>query len=153
MDDGLLAELVGSPGNAAAMVAVSGGEEGGLAEVAGELVGGEVIVGAIRDVLVGLVGNVVSHREGAAEDLEGVEAEAIRLVLHGKAGDAEALGLLIEASKRRHRILGEALVEGAGLLDVLQGHNAEVRVIALGHLVNGPFDPLAHVCVLSVATD
>ena len=53
MHDGLLAQLVGSPRHAAAMVAVGGGKEGSLAKVLGKLIGGQVIEGAVGNVLAG----------------------------------------------------------------------------------------------------
>ena len=53
--DSLLAQLVGSPCHAAAMVAIGGGKEGGLAKVLGKLIGGQVIEGALGNVLAGLV--------------------------------------------------------------------------------------------------
>ena len=132
------------------MVAVGGGEERGLAEVLRELVGGQVVERAVGDVLVGLVGDVVGHGEGAAKHLEGVEAEAVALVLDAQVAKAQAGGLAVEAGKRRHGVLREALVEGAGLLDVVERHDAEVRVIALGHVVDGPLNLLAHVTETSL---
>ena len=144
MHDGLLAELVGGPGHAAAVVAVGGGEEGGLAEVGGELVGGQVVVGAVGNVLAGLVGNVVGHGEGATQDLERVEAKAAALVLDAEVAQAQASRLAVKTSKRGHGVLGEALVESTRLGNVIQGHDAEVGIIALGHLVDGPLDLLDH---------
>ena len=148
--DGLLAELVGGPGNAAAVVAVRGGEERGLAEVLGELVGGEVVERAVGDVLARLVGDVVGHGERSAEHLEGVEAEAVGLVLDAQVAKAQASGLAVEARERRHGVLREALVEGAGLLDVVERHDAQVRIVTLGHVVDGPLNLLAHVTETSL---
>ncbi len=83
-------QLVGSPCHAAAMVAVGGGKEGGLAKVLGKLIGGQVIEGALGNVLAGLVGNIVGHGKRAAQDLKGVEAKAIALVLNAQVGQAQA---------------------------------------------------------------
>ena len=142
--DGLLAQLVGSPCHAAAMVAVGGGKEGGLAKVLGKLIGGQVIEGALGNVLAGLVGNVVGHGKRTAQDLKGVEAKAIALVLNAQVGQAQARGLAIQAGKRSDGVLGERLVEGAGLLHVVETHDSQVLVIALGHRVARPLDLIGH---------
>ena len=142
--DGLLAQLVGSPCHAAAMVAVGGGKEGGLAKVLGKLIGGQVIEGALGNVLAGLVGNVVGHGKRTAQDLKGVEAKAIALVLNAQVGQAQARGLAIQAGKRSDGVLGERLVEGTGLLHVVEAHDSQVLVIALGHRVARPLDLIGH---------
>ena len=142
--DGLLAEPVGSPCHAAAMVAVGGGKEGGLAKVLGKLIGGQVIEGALGNVLAGLVGNVVGHGKRAAQDLKGVEAKAIALVLNAQVGQAQARGLAVQAGKRSDGVLGERLVEGTGLLHVVEAHDSQVLVIALGHRVARPLDLIGH---------
>ena len=142
--DGLLAQLVGSPCHAAAMVAVGGGKEGGLAKVLGKLIGGQVIEGALGNVLAGLVGNVVGHGKRAAQNLKGVEAKAIALVLNAQVGQAKARGLAVQVGKRSDGVLGERLVEGAGLLHVVEAHDSQVLIIALGHRVARPLNLVGH---------
>ena len=142
--DGLLAQLVGSPCHAAAMVAVGGGKEGGLAKVLGKLIGGQVIEGALGNVLAGLVGNVVGHGKRAAQNLKGVEAKAIALVLNAQVGQAKTRGLAVQAGKRSDGVLGERLVEGAGLLHVVEAHDSQVLVIALRHRVARPLNLIGH---------
>ena len=144
MHDGLLAQLVGSPCHAAAMVAVGGGKEGSLAKVLGKLIGGQVIEGALGNVLAGLVGNVVGHGKRTAQNLKGVEAKAIALVLNAQVGQTQARGLAVQAGKRSDGVLGERLVEGAGLLHVVEAHDSQVLVIALGHRVARPLDLIGH---------
>ena len=142
--DGLLAQLVGRPCHATAMVAVGGGKEGGLAKVLGKLIGGQVIEGALDNVLAGLVGNVVGHGKRAAQNLKGVEAKAIALVLNAQVGQAKTRGLAVQAGKRSDGVLGERLVEGAGLLHVVEAHDSQVLVIALRHRVARPLNLIGH---------
>ena len=66
----LLAQLVGCPGNAASVVSVGGCEEGGLAELLAQLVGGEHRVGQLGNVFSGLLSDVAGHCEGTAQHLE-----------------------------------------------------------------------------------
>lgn len=75
------------------MVAVGGGKEGSLAKVLGKLIGGQVIEGALGNVLAGLVGNVVGHGKRTAQNLKGVEAKTITLVLNAQVGQTQARGL------------------------------------------------------------
>lgn len=95
------------------MVAVGGGKEGSLAKVLGKLIGGQVIEGAVGNVLAGLVGNVVGHGKRSAQNLKGVEAKAIALVLNAQVGQTQARSLTVQAGKRGDGILRERLVEGA----------------------------------------
>ena len=143
--DGLLVQLVGGPGNAAAMIAVGGSEERGLAKVGAELLAREVVVRHLGDVLAHLLGDVAGHGEGAAKHLEGVEAKAVALVLDVEAAQAQELGHAVELGERGHRVLGKSPVEGLGLRDVVEAHDGKVRVITLRHPVSDPLDLLAHV--------
>ena len=81
MDHRLLVQLVCRPGNAPSVVAVGGGEEGGLSEFLPQLVGGENGVGKFGNVPAGFGSNVAGHCKGAAQDLESVESEAVGLIL------------------------------------------------------------------------
>lgn len=76
--------LLAAPCHAATMVAVGGGKEGSLAKVLGQLIGGQVIEGAVGNVLAGLVGNIAGHGKRTAQNLKGVEAKAIALVLNAQ---------------------------------------------------------------------
>ena len=133
----------------AAVVAIGSGKEGCLAEVAGEFVAGEVVVGHVGDVAAGLVRDVASHGEGASQDLERVQAEAIALVLDAQVVKAQASSQIVQAGERGHRVLREALVEGTGLRDVIKRHDAEVGVVALLHVVVRPLNPVSHASLLS----
>ena len=144
MHDGLLAELVGGPGHAAAVVAVRGGEKRRLAEVTRELVAREVVVGHLGDRAADLARDVVGHGEGAAEHLERVEAKAVGLVLDGEVREAQLPRQRVELGEGRDVVLREAPVEAARRLHVLERHDAQVRIVALGHLVDDPLDLLAH---------
>ena len=150
VDHGVLVEAVGSPGHAAAVVAVGGGEEGRVAKVVLELVGGQVVKVAVRNVATGLLGDVAGHGEGAAEDLERVEAKAVALVLHVEAAETKAVGHAGEVGERSHGVLREALVERTGLCDVLQAHDLQVLVLALGHVIGDPLELRLHGAPLSV---
>ena len=142
--DGLLMEALRCPGDAAAMVAVRRREERGLAEVMGKLVGRQVVEVHLGDVLAGLLCDVAGHSKGAAEHLEGVEAEAVGLILDKEAAQAQTLCHAGKVGQGRHRILREALVEGTGLAHVLERHDLEVLVLALGHPVGNPLDFRLH---------
>ena len=149
MYHGLLAQLVGGPRHAAAMVAVGGGEEGGLAELLAEGLAGQVVVGHLGHVPAHLLGNVLGHGEGAAQHLKGVQAEAVGLILHIHAAQTQVLGHALQLSQGGDGVLGEGAVEEPGLRHVGQGHHIELLVLALGHLVQDPFDLVFHRTVAS----
>ena len=140
VDHGLLAQLVGGPGHAAAVVAVGGSEEGGLTEVPAEGLAGEIVIGHLRHIPAHLLGDVPAHGEGAAQHLEGVESEAVGFVLHVQATQPQILGHAVQLGQRRDGVLREAAVEEAGLRHVGQGHQSQLTVVGLRHLVQYPFD-------------
>ena len=140
----LLAQLVGGPGHAAAVVAVGGGEEGGLSEFLAEGLAGEIVVGHVGHVPAHLLGDVARHGEGAAQHLKGVEAEAVALVLDVHAAKTQVLGHTVQLGQGGDGVLGEAAVEGTGLGHVVQGHDGELAVLALGHVVECPADGVFH---------
>ena len=139
VNDSLLAQLVSSPCNAAAVVAVGSGAEGSLAELFLQSGAGQVIVGHLRDVLAQFLCNVLSHCEGAAQNLESVQAEAVALVLDCQEVQAQVLSHLVQLSQRGDAVLGEALVESTCLGNVLQGHDLQLVTSALGHGIQFPF--------------
>jgi hypothetical protein len=110
----------------------------------GNLVGRQVVEVHLGDVLAGLLCDVAGHCKEAAEHLEGVEAEAVGLILYEEAAQAQALCHAGKIGKRRHRLLREALVEGAGLRDILERHDLEISVPALRHPVGNPLDFRLH---------
>ena len=144
VDHCLLAQLVSRPGHAPAVVAVRGGEEGGVAELLAECLAGQVVVGHLADVPAHLLGDVPGHGEGAAQHLEGVEAEAEGLILHEQAAQAQVLGHAVQPGQRRDGILGKAAVEESSLGHVPQGHDGKLPVVALGHPIGDPFDRISH---------
>ena len=96
MDHGFLSQLIGGPCHTPAMVAVGGGEEGGLTELLAEGFTGQVIIGHLADVTVHLLGNVLRHGEGAAQHLECIQSEAIGLVLYKKSAQAQIFGHTVQ---------------------------------------------------------
>ena len=144
VDHGLLAQLVGGPRHAPAVVAVGGGEEGGLAELLAEGVAGQVVIGHLGDVPAHLAGDVPGHGEGAAQHLKGVEAEAVGLILHIDPAQPQILGHTVQPGQRGDGVLGEAAVEEAGLGHVAQGHDGQLLVLAFGHVVDRPLDGVFH---------
>ena len=70
------------------MVAVGGGEEGSLTELPPEGLTGQVVIGHLADIPAHLLGDVAGHGKGAAQHLEGVEAEAEGLVLYEQSAQA-----------------------------------------------------------------
>ena len=144
MNNGLLPQLVGSPGNAPAMVAVGGGKEGGLSKISAERLPGEILIGQLRNVLSHFLGDVPGHGKGAAQDLEGIQPEAVTLVLHVHAAKAKALRHAIQLGQGRYSVLGKAFMEGSSGLYVLQSHDGKLRIVTLGHDIFCPFNGLEH---------
>ena len=126
------------------MVAVGGGEEGGLTELPAESLTGQIIVGHFADVPLHLLGDVPGHGEGAAQHLEGVEAKAEGLVLYIQAAQAQILGHAVQASQRGDGILGKTVVKKGRLCHVAQGHDLQLAVFAGRHMIDSPFDLLFH---------
>ena len=149
MDHCLLAQLVGRPGHAPAVVAVSGGEEGRLTEFLAEGLAGKVVVGHLTHVPAHLLGDVAGHGKGAAQHLEGIQAKTVGLVLNKEAPQAQVLCHAVQAGQRCDGILGKAAVEGTRFRHILKGHDGKLPVVAPGHLIRGPLDRLSHVAHLS----
>ncbi len=87
--------------------ALTPGEEGGLAELLAEGLAGQVVVGHLGDVPAHLLGDVLGHGEGAAQHLEGVEAEAEGLILHEQAAQAQIFGHAVQPGKGGDGVLGK----------------------------------------------
>ena len=115
----LLSQAVCSPGNAAAVISVCGGEKGGLTELFSQFIGGENAVGQFGHILSCLLCNVAGHGEGAAQHFEGIEAEAVGLILYIDLFHPEISCHVVKLCKGRLAVLRKALMEGAGLLDFL----------------------------------
>jgi hypothetical protein len=105
---------MGGPGDAAAVIAVGGGDEDHVLRLLPHLGRGEQ--GEIR--LVGveaqLLTDHLAHGEDAAEALEGVEAElgeALRFVLDVDAPDAQLLRKAAERDEGRGTVKGQRPVE------------------------------------------
>lgn len=109
-----------------------------MAELLAECLAGQVVVGHLADVPAHLAGDVPGHGEGAAH-LEGVEAEAERLILHEQVAQAQvSLAMPSSGRQRRDGILGKA-VEESSLGHVPQGHDGKLPVVG-GHPIGDPFD-------------
>ena len=119
---GPLAQLPRRPGHAPAVVAVGGGEEGGLAEVPAQLFAGEVVIGHRLDGLVGLLGDVPRHGEGSAQYLEGVQAEAVALVLDIQPAQPKPPGHIVQPRQRRDGILGKGFEKRPGPVHIDHRH-------------------------------
>ena len=144
VDHGLLAQLVGGPGHAAAMVAVGGGKEGGLSELLQEFLAGQVVVGHLGHIAAHLTGDVAGHREGAAQHLEGVQAETIALILDAYAAQTQPRSHAVQLGQRGDGILRKALVERLCLFDFLQRHHGELTVVAFRHRIQFPLNVWLH---------
>ena len=144
MDHGLLPQLVGRPGHAAAVVTVGGGKEGRLAELPLERLAGQVVVGHFADVPVHLLGDIPGHGKGASQHLEGVEPEAEGLILYIQPAQTQVFRHTVQASQWRNGILGKAVVKKAGLGHIVQRHNLKLTVLTCRHMIHGPFDLFSH---------
>ena len=107
-----LAQASRGPGHGAAVVAVGGGAEGDLAEaVAHRGVGRR----ARREVLAGeFTPPLPQHRVhgvARAQALEGLDAEAVRLVLHQHAAQAQLAREARQVAQRRGRVAGQRAVQ------------------------------------------
>ena len=90
-DGTLLSKLVRSPGNSAAVISVGSGEECGLAELFSQLFGGQYIVRNLAHILAGLLCDVSGDCVRPAKYLEGIQAEAVGLILDIKAFQTQVL--------------------------------------------------------------
>ena len=140
----LLAQLVGRPCHAAAMVAIGGGEESGLTEFLTEGFAGQVVVIHFGHVPAHLAGDVPGHGEGAAQHLEGVETKPVGLILHIHTRQPQILGHTVQLRQRGDGVLGEGPVEGAGLGHVGQGHHIQMLIVTLRHMIEDPFELIFH---------
>ena len=145
VNDSLLAQLVSCPCNATAVVAVGSGAEGCLAKLFLQSVAGQVVVSHFGNVLAQFLSDVLSHCEGAAQNLECVQAEAVALVLDAQGLQAQVLSHLLQVCQRSDAVLREAFVESTSLGNVLQSHDFQFVTIALGHGIQFPFHLGFHV--------
>ena len=111
VDHGLLLELAGHPGHAAAMVAVGGGGEDHFAEARAHRVADHHFIRQLADVLPQPLGDVPGHGVRAAKRLEGLEAETLRFVLDVDAAHAQVRREAIQGGERRRCIAGNRAVE------------------------------------------
>ena len=137
---GLLSQPVCGPGYATAVVAVGGGEEGGLAEFLFQLVAGEIAVVHLGHILAQLAGDIAGHGKRAAQNLEGVEPEAVALILDEEAAQTQVFRHALELGQRGNAVLGETLMELPGLAHIFQAHYGQLLVCGFGHTVLCPPD-------------
>ena len=122
------------------MVAVGGGEESGLTEILFQIIAGQVIVCHFGYIPSKLTGDVFCHGEGAAQNLEGIQAEAVAFVLDAQRVQAQVGGHAIQLGQWRNGVLRKAPVECPRLGDVFQGHDAQFPVLAARKGIQFPFD-------------
>ena len=124
IDIGLAAVLVGSPCNAAAVVAVGGGDKDHVLGLFTDLGAVEHLVGCGFGIEAQLAADDLTDSEDAAHALEGIEAEllkALGLVLDINAADAQGLAQVLQADQRGGTIEGDRLVETLDKGDILGG--------------------------------
>ena len=117
------------------MVAVCGGKEDGLPQLFPQGGGGEKIIAGFSDVPPKLSGDVPPDGIGAAEHLEGVEAESVGFVLDEHPPDPEGRGETGKVCERRYRILGKALMEPPDSGNFLRGKERKKSVLGFGQMI------------------
>ena len=127
VDHSLLLEAVGCPGHAAAVVAVGGGDKGDLAQLGPHLVAHQPFIGQLADVHAQPAGDVAADGVAAAQHLEGVQAEAVALVLDVDAAQAQFARKPAQIHQRGGGVFREAGVERLHLFGVLVAKAFHVR--------------------------
>ena len=145
VNDSLLAQLVSCPCNATAVVAVGSGAEGCLAKLFLQSCAGQVVISHLGNISAQFLSDVLSHCEGAAQNLECVQAETVAFVLDAQGLQAQVLSHLLQVCQRSDAVLREAFVESTCLGNVLQSHDFQLVTIALGHGIQFPFHLGFHV--------
>ena len=102
------------------MIAVCCSEKCGLPEFFSKLFRSEDRVGKLAYISVGLFGNVVCHGEGAAQYLEGIQAEAVGFVFYKESSKTQIFGHVVKLCKRCFAVLRKAFVKGPGLCYIFQ---------------------------------
>ena len=120
VNDTLLTQAVGSPGNAASVVAVRCRHEGDLTDLLFDFRTDQLLIRKFGDVHAQLFGDVIADGVASAEHLESIQTETIALILHMDGGDAQFFCQSTKICQRSLLILGKALVEAAGLLCALR---------------------------------
>ncbi len=80
-----LSQLIGSPGNSAAVISVCSSEECGLAELFSQLFRGQYIVRDLAHILAGLLRDISCDGVRTSQNFECVQAEAVGLILYIEA--------------------------------------------------------------------
>jgi len=133
--DSLLSETVGRPGDAAAVIAVGCRVEGGLPDLLAEFGRGEHLVRQIVDRDAGLLRNVFRDGERAAQNLEGIQPETVRLVFYVEGSESEVICHADKLVKRSDLILGKTSVEMKSIPYIFFGHDLQPAVVRFGNLV------------------
>ena len=115
-----VAQLPGGPGHSPAVVAVGGGDEGPLPQLLPGLrrlqrLKGELVLGQPQ-----LFPQMPGHGIAAPQGLEGVQAEALGLVLHQHLGHPQPTGQVVQSGERSGLIARDGAVESLGRLLHLQ---------------------------------
>ena len=122
-DDGFCADQLGALRDRAAMVAVGGAGEGHPGSNSTHARAGKIGEADLAiEVPRGFFQHKPHHRIGAAERLEGAEAEALALVLDVDGADAQRLR---QRRQRRHRRRGGIVAKGQETLDLCDAGGAE----------------------------
>ena len=145
IDDAFLAEAVGGPCDAAAVVAVGRRDERQFAELRLDGGAGHAFAGKFTNVHAERLGDIRTDGVAAAEHLESVQTEAFAFILDMNRLDAKQLRELLEFRQRRGGVFGKTLVERHGFLSRFQAETADVigcPVLFMGQV--GGFETFLH---------
>jgi len=131
-DDGLVAQLPGRPGQAPAVVAVGGGDEGHIPDLLAGLGRAQLVARDLRHVAAQPGGEEPAHGIGSAQDLEGLEAVAGGLVLDQEVLEAEFRGQARQRREGGGLVLLERRMEAAHGSGAGGGEGGKVRALADG---------------------
>ena len=125
IDDGPLTESGSGPGHTAAVIAVGGSDESDLPQLLPGLGAYQQVIACLLHGDAQLLRQERADGIAAAQDLEGVQAEAPGLVLHIYRAQPQRFGSILERYQGRGGIHGEAFVEGPDLLSLFHAQDAD----------------------------
>ena len=120
MDNALLPQGVGGPGNTPAVVAVGGGDEGNVSKDFSGFGRGQHIVAGFGQGFSQPPGQIIADGVAAAKNLEGVESEPVGFVLHIDGTDAQHFSSLRQLRQGRGGVHGKTFVKFPDFFRLLQ---------------------------------